>query len=47
MMTGDGKLMATGDGESMITGDSESMATGEGAGEPIDLDPVIPTVGAN
>jgi hypothetical protein len=39
--------MATDDSESMVTGDGESMEIGEGAGEPIDLDPVVPTVGAN
>jgi hypothetical protein len=27
--------------------DGESMATGEGAGEPVDPDPVVPTVGVN
>jgi hypothetical protein len=35
------------DGESMATGEGESMATGEGADEPVDPDPVVPTVGTN
>jgi hypothetical protein len=39
--------MTTGDGESMAASDGESMAAGERAGEPVDPDPVIPTVGAN
>jgi hypothetical protein len=35
-------------GESMETFDAgESTMVGEGAGESVDLDPVVPTVGAN
>jgi hypothetical protein len=39
--------MAVGDGELMTIGEGESMAVGDGAGEPIDPDPVVPTVSAN
>jgi hypothetical protein len=31
----------------MAVGDGESMEIGEGAGEPIDPNPVVLTVGAN
>jgi hypothetical protein len=39
--------MATDEGESMATSEGKSMTTGEGAGEPVDPDLVIPTVGEN
>jgi hypothetical protein len=44
----DGMSMLIAGGESMATGYAdESMMTGEGAGESVDPDPIVPTVGAN
>jgi hypothetical protein len=47
MSTDDEELMAIGDGASVSIGDKESMTIGDGAGEPVDPDPVVPTIGAN
>jgi hypothetical protein len=47
MMADDGESMATNDGVSMAIGDDESIATDERADKPVDVDPIVPTVGTN
>jgi hypothetical protein len=48
MVVGDAKSTAVaGDEPSILVDASISVMVGEGAGESVDLDPVVPTVGAN
>jgi hypothetical protein len=39
--------MTVDDSVSMAIGEGESMVVSKGASEPIDPDPIVPTVGAN
>jgi hypothetical protein len=46
-MIGNAVSMMVGEAESTMIGDAVSMMVGEGAGESVDPDPIVPTVGTN